>query len=142
VFIFQVNAPDHLYKYTGDTDSIFDDGWKSIIHYRTVDLCNWAMPSIAMNEAFGTWQADQSNNWSKPEPNGVTGYAGYNWTDEMSIHLCNPCNPDPTGPQTPLSPIKVDHASQTFKIGSATVEAGVPVQTKRHQRYVDHGRHE
>jgi len=84
----------------------------------------------------------QTNNWNKPTPYGLSAYndAGY-WYDQIYFSSCSSCTPSYSGPHNPLLMIKVDHSTQTWRIGSATVGSGVEVQYDTFQRYTDHGQH-
>jgi hypothetical protein len=46
--------------------------------------------------------------------------------------------PPPQVPQTPLGNNEIDSATQTYRLGSATVGNGVPVKTQSLSRYTDH----
>lgn len=141
-FNYTVNAP---YRMSSSSpyvlDQTYQDGYWSYIYYRTYDLFGNAMPSIALNEQFGAFVNDQANNWAKPTAGGLSQYGGYDWWDNMYMYNCSSCSPPVQNPQNPLTNNRVDHAAQSWRIGSSTVGSGVLVQNNTHQRYTDHGRH-
>jgi len=146
---FYVNAP--YYVDLGNAppgqpwgDYPLDDGYESIEWYSNWDRWGNRMPSVALNNTFGTWQPDQTNNWNKPSNSGTSGYDNYYqvWSQDIYHYQCPTCNPAVTNPQTPLSGSKVDHSAEVWRIGNATPGNGVAVQTDTLQRYVDHGRQE
>jgi hypothetical protein len=143
-FYFSVGTPKTVVSSINGTpisDAAFNDGFKSTIYYSTRDNFNNVMPSIALNEQFGSTTNDQPNNWANPSAGGISSYGSYEWFDTLSFYSCASVTPVCTNPQSPLSSSAVKHYSQTWRVGSSTVGTGVIVQTDNLQYYVDHGRH-
>jgi hypothetical protein len=144
---FTVNRPYKLGSAGAPYDAPFNDGYVSYIYYYSYDRFNNLMPSIALNEQFGTWlNDDPSNNWAKPTAFGVSGYppdsvSQHYWYDQIYHHQCSACIPPVLHPQSPLTGNLIDKAPQTWRLGSSTVGSGASVQTNVLQRYQDHGRH-
>ncbi len=140
-FLMSVNQPSYLESLGPPADAGWNAaGFKSTIPYRIRDHCNYALPSIAVNEQFGPFINDTSNNWPKPTPVNISGFSGSGFSDVVGIS--GSYTPQPLVPQSPLTTTKVDHATQTWRVGSSTSGQGVQVQTNTHQKYLDHGRHE
>ena len=140
-FLMSVNQPSYLESLGPPVDAGWNAaGFKSTIPYRIRDHCNNPLSSIAVNEQFGPFVNDTSNNWPKPTPSNTSGFSGPGFSDVIGIW--GSYTPQPLVPQSPLTTTKVDHATQTFRVGSSTSGQGVQVQTNTHQKYLDHGRHE
>jgi hypothetical protein len=124
------------------------NGWKSSINYTTTDTCGYTLSAYHMNESFGSWTpADYSDaSWNPPTPK-PWNVPATQWADELSFQCpAGDCNPMPANPPTGCWPtcgtVKIQHALQTFKVGSETSGVGIAVQQNTHQRYQDHGAHE
>lgn len=142
---FTVNAPYTLEARTSLNSHVADsDGYDSKIYYSIREkMYSTRMPSIALNESFGTWENDDTtNNWAKGTAGGLASFAPNDyWYDNIAISGCSLCSPGLQNPQTPLGSTTIDHVAQTWRVGNATVGSGVKVQTDRLQRFRDHGDH-
>lgn len=157
IFTMNVNRPRSLTAAyapygTAVSDQNNEDGYISRIGYISVDACGYAMSGIALNEQFGGWLYNNTTyDWNHPlacydpatgSTTCTSGYGGYVWQDSISQKLCASCSPVVKNPQSPLLDVRVDYATQYWRIGSSTIGSGVQVQTNTLQRYQDHGRHE
>ena len=95
------------------------------------------MPSIALNERF---DAFSPSGWAKPIAQGLSGYGGYTWYDQISFYGCAACSP-PVQQHNPPGQSFVDEAQQYWSIGSSTVGLGIYVQQNTFRRYTGHGEH-
>ena len=139
-FQMTVNTPSYLEAAGAPSDAAWmGAGFQSTMPYYVRDHCGNVMSSIAVNEEFNAFFPDTSNDWPKPTPINVSGFSG-GFSDVIGIW--GSYSPQPLIPQSPLTSTKVDHATQYFRIGSATTGSGVLVKTTTHQKYLDHGRHE
>ncbi len=116
------------------------NGFSSLVELYMFDLCGYLIPSIAVNETFGSFTPDTANNWSAPTPRS-TAYYVTSFIDEIAAY--GPLTPVPYAPLGPLSTQKINWANQTFYAGTTTSGDGQQVNTvPRHQKYIDHGNHE
>lgn len=118
------------------------DGFQSLVPYRIVSFFGVQISNIAINETFPSEADDYiGNNWGT-----FAGLAG-SYTTPDGTFADNLCVIHPTGtppslpPQSPLSTVKVDHASQFWFVGTTTQGGGVGVQSNTVQRYQDHALH-
>ena len=125
------------------------NGWDSRINYTTSDICSSTMSGYSMNEAFGSWNPDYyGTSWTPASPNGWSVGAAQ-WFDDMSFQCPGGnCTPMPQNPPTGCYPncgtVKVQSATQTFRVGSTSYSPnlGLAVQQNTHQRWQDHGTHD
>jgi hypothetical protein len=143
-FTFTVGTPRSVVASVNGTaisDFAMSDGFSTHIYYSNKDQFGNTLPSIALNEQFGTVTNDQTNNWANPTAGGIGSYGSNEWYDWLYFYSCSGATPLCTNPQTPLSSNAVKHDAQSWRVGSSTVGTGVLVQTDNLQYYVDHGRH-
>lgn len=115
-------------------------GYASLVQLYIFDLCSYHIPSIAINEQFGAFYPDMSNNWPNPTPRPAP-YFVTTFSDEIAIS--GYWTPQPYAPVGPLSTQKVNWANQWIYAGSTTSGQGQLVNTvPKHQKYVDHGDHQ
>jgi hypothetical protein len=116
------------------------NGFQSLVPYKIMSFLGVQISGIAVNESF-TNQVDDyiANTWPLFQAGGTTSPDG-NFVDNLCA--VNQITPPSLSPQSPLSTVKVTHASQGWFIGSSTPGSGVPVQNNTLQLYQDHGRHE
>ncbi len=123
-------------------------GWQSIIYYQTLTLCALSGPMTGcdLNETFGSWIQDYTGeNWPPPTP--TPGSAGSNglWYDWMYFTNSG-STPPPQNPTWNCFPhcgtTKVQHATQTFRVGTQALGQGYAEQQDAHQRFLDHGEHD
>jgi hypothetical protein len=140
-FQFTVNQPRALVS-QGISDSASGaTGYQSLLYYTTIeDAYGSPFASIGINEQFGSFTADTTNNWPTPTAGGIATYSG-TWWDTISVACGSPCgaSPLPLPPSGLSNPVM--HATQTWRAGSATLGTGVVVQVDTIQYYTDHGRH-
>jgi|ERR1035441_3752019 hypothetical protein len=126
------------------------NGWASFIFYTTDTLCALDGPMTAydMNESFGSWVPPDYTGatWSPPTPN-PWGVPASEWYDELSFACpANNCTPMPVKPTVNCWPdcgtVKVQHATQTLKVGTQNMGHGFAVQQDTQQRFLDHGEHD
>ena len=139
VYAMNVNAPFYMDAGLSSTSN-FLDGWLTLVPYVNRDRCNYAMTSIALNEAFGPWVPDTTNNWNKPIAGGLPSYGGYTWYDQISVSNCPTCSPA-VQQNNPPGQTAVDNSQQSWRIGSASVGSGIYVQVDTLRRYSGHGEH-
>lgn len=117
-------------------------GYSSLVQYYMFDLCNYLIPSIALNETFGPFFPDITNNWPNPSSRSAAAFPSY-FYDEIAAW--GSLSPAPIVPPLlgPLSTQKINWANQTFYAGSTSPGDGQQVNfVPRHQKYIDHGDHE
>jgi hypothetical protein len=140
-----VRAP-HSLMFINDVDNADATfGYASQIHYAVLDNFATVLPAnVPLNERFtGRVVADfAGTNWRRG-PEGGTTVAPANWYDQIQGENLAMMGlvPVPQAPQTPLGAVAVDHWPGEWQIGSATIGAGVRVQTNTWQKYRDHARH-
>jgi hypothetical protein len=148
-----INRPNNTVKANDPSGNIWNwttawgNGWQSFINYTSTDLCGTTISNYHMNESFSGWHSDYSGtSWSPPTPNGWS-VANTQWRDWMSFQCpADNCTPPPVNPPAGCWPqcgtIKIQSATQTFRVGSQALGQGVAVQQDTHQRWKDHGSHE
>ncbi len=115
------------------------DGYQSLPLYRVTSFFGVQISNIGINENF-TSEADDyiGNTWPNfVAINGITPDGTFYdnicaWAQIIPLSL---------PPATPLGSVKIDHASQSFFVGSLTSASGVQIQSDILQRYQDHGLH-
>lgn len=138
-------APNNLPPYQ-DTESS-SNGYLTYANYTIQDNFLTALPySVPLNENWTTSVVYDfsGTNWVRPNPDGHTTSSGAPaaFADHISGPPVGPSNvPAPTKPESPLSPTKVFHWGQEWRIGSLSPGLGARVQSDSLQYYVDHGRH-
>lgn len=126
-----------------DQPSPVQPGFRSELYYYLFDNYGALVRNMGVNEAFGSFQKDDPNsNWPAPPPMGAPTSFDGSFADVISVWYLPGRHPIPQPPSFPLSTIKVDWGPQTFRAGSEDSGVGVLIQNVRHQRYLDHGRHE
>lgn len=116
------------------------NGYSSLVELYMFDLCNYLIPSIAVNETFGAFASDTPNSWPAPSPRSAPYYVT-SFFDEIAAY--GSLSPMPYAPLGPLSTLKINWATQTFKAGSTTFGVGQQVNVvPKHQKYIDHGDHQ
>lgn len=123
-------------------------GWVSLIYYTTDTLCalDGPMTNYDLNETFGAWYPDYTGEqWTPAAPEPGTAGSNGKWVDMMwyyeSGHPPTPVNPV-IGCWPNCGTVKVQHAVQTFRVGTQSQGGGVAVQQDIHQRFLDHGEHD
>jgi len=113
-------------------------GFQTLIPYNMMSRFGKLITNIDMNESFGTWSTDYiGNTWVAPLPGSFTSDNGF-FVDHMCVQGWFP---PAMIPQSPLSTTGIQHATQSWFVGSLTSGSGVQVQTNTHQRFIDHGEH-
>lgn len=113
---YQLNVNSPYYVESGGLSTTEDylDGWFTVIPYRNRDRCQYQMPSIALNEVFGTFTPSP---WAKPAALGLSSYGSYTWYDQIFISGCAACTP-PSVQRNPANQTLADQAQQYWRIGS------------------------
>jgi hypothetical protein len=139
VYLLNVNAPYYMESSgLASTNNFLSDGWITVIPYLNRDRCLYPMPSIALNEVFGTFT---QSNWPKPVAQGTANYNnGYIWYDQIFIAECPNCAP-PVQRDNPPGQAVVDQAQQFWNLGSSTPGLGIYVQQNTFRRHTGHGEH-
>lgn len=129
-----------------DRDEPNGTGYVSLLYYKVRVLCaaQKELRGYKVNETFGA----KVNDWPGATwPNFVAGGTSVGLSDPTeeafvdTIAVPSGGTPASQNPLTPRGTEKVDHASQTWKIGSISVGQGIDVQTNTLQRYRDHAEH-
>jgi hypothetical protein len=116
-------------------------GYQSLVPYQIVSFTGVVISNIGVNETFEDYTDDYiGNTWPTYVAGSTTSSTGTFADNICAIHPA-PSIPISLPPHSPLSTVKIDHASQSWLIGSLTVGSGVEVQTNTLQRYQDHGVH-
>jgi hypothetical protein len=118
-------------------------GWQSLVPYKMLSFFGATITNMYINEAFASWtDVYIGNNWAPPGACG-DGDCILSTSGTFVDNLCavSQGTPPSLPPQSPLSTVQIDYASQIWFVGSATSGAGVEVQTNTLTRYQDHGRH-
>ena len=83
-------------------------GYLTLIYYSTIeDMFGSPFASIGINEMFGSFTADTSNNWMLPQPGVLEAYSG-TFYDQVSASCASlPCSaiPLPLPPQGLNNPV-------------------------------------
>jgi hypothetical protein len=129
-----VNSP-----YPGRTD-----GYLSTTTWNLTDSCSYSDPGLDLNETFGTWTNDVSNDWNLPlflSPGSFTFTGTSLVNDNMAV--AGEDMPPSLVPQSPLlnDPVVHDYP-WTYYAGSLTNGSGTVVRQDTQQFYTDHGGHD
>jgi hypothetical protein len=168
-FKLEVRKPKELFPFavlhhasdaTNVTDAPDKDfGYDSLIHYQIRDQTGLVLPYVVpLNEHFTSVlfcdympHGVCATNWRRGKNCGPTSFCGdqfdpSNWPDEIQGEaLTSNYQPPPMPPgpiPIPLNlPIKIDHWSGTWSVGSGEPGMGVIVQLNDWQKWQNHGRH-
>ena len=142
---FQMNVNEPWYLQSGgmSTTTNFGDGWLTLVPYVTRDRCNYLLPSISINEHFGTFTKDNPDySWNIPSATPLPGSSYTNtWSDQIYITGCTACNP-PSQQDNPPNQTGVDQALQFWSVGSTVEQLGIYVQQNLFRRFTGHGEHQ
>ena len=113
-------------------------GYQSLVSYTIVSFFGVQISNIDVNETLDNWADDYTgNSWMIPQAGSLTITSSF----ADSICAASQTTPPSLPPQSPLSTVAIDHASQAWFVGGVDSGEGVEVQTDTFQRYQDHGRH-
>ena len=134
---FAMSGPDAVANCSPNFDP-GEVGWHSQYDWQMMDNFGHALTGMSFNESFTDIVQYQSTNLSFV-PNGGPGmYNASRFNDDYCYANGTVGVPKPQVPQNPLGNNKIDSATQTYRLGSATVGSGMKVQTQTLTRYVDH----
>jgi hypothetical protein len=118
----------------------FIDGFVTTHKYLLKDQRPEPMPDCPMNEQFGAWWDDCTNNWPEPTPGSdETDEEDGTFVDAIGAWNKGVLNPDPLYRDPPLKDQEVLHAQQKFFAGSLVSGKGCDVSTQTVQFYTDYG---
>lgn len=116
-----------------------NNGWLAVYRWQMISKFGQHVWGQSVNESFSNEVAAQPKQFWFFSPNSSPGVA---MVDTFTDTYCNANQilpvPRPTVPQVPLGTNLVDSATQTYKVGSEVIGAGIVVQTQTLSRYVDH----
>ncbi|HEX5431005.1 MAG TPA: hypothetical protein VFW83_03500 [Bryobacteraceae bacterium] len=132
-------APEITYLQSGyPVNGPWYAGYESTYEWEIADSCGYPDGGIDVNEAFGSFTPDSTNNWTTSMPNGL--YIPSYLVDDSIGHTGGTPAAEP--PQTPLTTLKIRHDYPwALRVGSKTSGSGTPVRVDTQQWWLDHGTH-
>jgi len=137
-----------------DRHDNFGSGYLSSIFYKVRGLCagQGDLAEYRVNEVFSNIISNVDagpTNWPLVAEGNFLGTGSTVFADTIRSvpgAVCGPqqnatCIPVPTNPQAPLGGIRVQTASQKWRVGSTTPGTGIVIQTDTIRQFIDHGDH-